>query len=129
MVGGLRWREEGEVGKGPECEPSHLLVVGLGSREIDDETQGASSMVRARCGTTGKKMKYTRNGGWRRQLIPLSSIKIAVAHENMQGHVWDVTEVSGLRKSMRSGITSNMLGFFIQGLWKHQDSDEPLGIL
>lgn len=55
MVGGLRWREEGEVGKGPECEPYHLLVVGLGGREMDDETRVASSMVRARCSTTGKK--------------------------------------------------------------------------
>lgn len=73
MVGGLRWREEGEVGKGPECEPSHLLVVGLGGREMDDETRAASSMARARCSTTGKKAKYTRNGGWRRQFIPLSS--------------------------------------------------------
>lgn len=54
-VDGLRWREEGEVGKGPECEPSYLLVVGLGGRETDDETRAASSMVRARCSTTGKR--------------------------------------------------------------------------
>lgn len=42
MVGDLRWTEEGGVRKYPQCEPSHLLVVGLGGREVDDETWAAS---------------------------------------------------------------------------------------